>query len=269
MAEQSVRIPVNKLVPFMEDACVAMGAPQEDARIIADVLITSDLWGVRSHGVAHLKMYYERMKAGLQLPVTQTTVVKDTPTTAVLDGGNGMGHVVAHKAMTLAIRKAKKYGLGMVAVRNSTHFGIAGYYYPLMAVQAGMIGISRGTNARPSIAPHLRRREHARHQSAHLRHAHRRKISRSCSIAPPPSSSAARSKSTPSQQGNAQGWVINKDGSSTTVAATHRGNEPRKCRPPSPRWFRRNPWVDIRAMGWQPWSRSSRPHSRMALTCGA
>ena len=72
MAEQSVYIPVNKLVDFMFDALVAMGVPEEDARIIADVLITSDLWGVRSHGVAHLKMYYERMKRGLQLPVTST-----------------------------------------------------------------------------------------------------------------------------------------------------------------------------------------------------
>ena len=82
---------------------------------------------------------------------TRIRVVKDSAGTAVLDGGNGMGHVVAHRSMTLAIRKAKKHGLGMVVARNSTHFGIAGYY-PLMAVKAGMIGIC-GTNARPSIAP--------------------------------------------------------------------------------------------------------------------
>jgi len=87
------------------DALVAMGVPLEDAKIIADVLLTSDLWGVRSHGVAHLKMYYERMKAGLQLPATQLTVVRDTPTTAVMDGGNGMGRVVGHHAMKLAIKK--------------------------------------------------------------------------------------------------------------------------------------------------------------------
>jgi L-2-hydroxycarboxylate dehydrogenase (NAD+) len=151
MSESSVHVPVNKLVDFMVDALVAMGVPVDDAKIIADVLITSDLWGVRSHGVAHLKMYHERMKVGLQLPVTKLTVVKDTPTTAVMDGGNGMGMVVAYHAMKLAIQKAKQYGLGAVAVRNSSHYGVAGYY-PMMAVKDGLVGLSV-TNAHPSIAP--------------------------------------------------------------------------------------------------------------------
>jgi len=150
-SDESVRVPVNTLVPFMEDACVAMGAPREDARIIADVLITSDLWGVGSHGVAHLKMYHERMKAGLQLPATHLTVVKDTPTTAVMDGGNGMGMVIAYHAMQMAIDKARHHGLGAVAVCNSSHYGIAGYYAQ-MAVKQGMVGITF-TNAHPSIAP--------------------------------------------------------------------------------------------------------------------
>jgi L-2-hydroxycarboxylate dehydrogenase (NAD+) len=151
MSESSVHVPVNKLVDFMVDALVAMGVPVDDAKIIADVLITSDLWGVRSHGVAHLKMYHERMKVGLQLPVTKLTVVKDTPTTAVMDGGNGMGMVVGYHAMQLAIQKAKQYGLGAVAVRNSSHYGVAGYY-PMMAVREGLVGLSV-TNAHPSTAP--------------------------------------------------------------------------------------------------------------------
>jgi LDH2 family malate/lactate/ureidoglycolate dehydrogenase len=151
MSEQSVRVPVKKLVDFMETALEAMGVPAEDARIIADVLITADLWGITSHGVAHLKMYHERMKAGLQLPVTRWSIVKDTPTTAVVDGGNGMGMVVGHHAMKVAIQKARQYGLGAVAVRNSSHYGVAGYY-SLMAAKDGMVGISM-TNAHPSIAP--------------------------------------------------------------------------------------------------------------------
>lgn len=151
MSEQSVHVPVKQLVDFMVDACVAMSIPQEDAKIIADVLITSDLWGVRSHGIAHLKMYHERIKVGLQLPVTNWQVVKDTPTTAVVDGGNGMGMVVGSHAMQLAIQKAKQYGLGAVAVRNSSHYGVAGYY-PLMAVKEGLVGLSV-TNAHPSISP--------------------------------------------------------------------------------------------------------------------
>jgi L-2-hydroxycarboxylate dehydrogenase (NAD+) len=151
MSESSVCVPVNKLVDFMVEALVAMGVPLPDAKIIADVLITSDLWGVRSHGVAHLKMYHERMQAGLQLPVTQLTVVKDTPTTAVVDGGNGMGMVVGHHAMQMAIQKARQHGLGAVAARNSSHYGVAGYY-PMMAVKEGLVGLSV-TNARPSTAP--------------------------------------------------------------------------------------------------------------------
>ena len=151
MSDKSVYVPVQKLVDFMVDALVAMTIPLDEAKIIADVLITSDLWGVRSHGVAHLKMYYERMKNGLQLPTTNITVVKDTPTTAVLDGGNGMGMVVGYNAMKMAIQKARQFGLGAVAVRNSSHYGVAGYY-PLMAEKEGMVGLSV-TNAHPSTAP--------------------------------------------------------------------------------------------------------------------
>ena len=151
MAEQNVRVPVDKLVEFMVAALEKMGVPSDDAKIIADVLITSDMWGVRSHGVAHLKMYHERMKKGLQLPVTNWKVVKDSQATAVIDGGNGMGMVVGYHAMKLAIEKARQFGLGAVAVRNSSHYGVAGYY-PLMAAKEGLVGLSV-TNAHPSTAP--------------------------------------------------------------------------------------------------------------------
>jgi L-2-hydroxycarboxylate dehydrogenase (NAD+) len=151
MSEQTMYVPAAELVAFMKKALIRMGVPGEDAGIITDVLITSDLWGVRSHGVAHLKMYHERIKAGLQLPVTNWTVVKDNLATAVVDGGNGMGMVVGYHAMRLAIQKARLYGMGAVAVRNSSHYGVAGYY-PLMAVKEGMVGVSF-TNAHPSVAP--------------------------------------------------------------------------------------------------------------------
>lgn len=151
MPEQSIRVPVNKLVEFMQVVLEAMGVPTEDAKIVSDVVITSDLWGIASHGIAHLKMYHERMKAGLQLPVTRWSVVKETPTTAVVDGGNGMGMVVGYNAMKIAIEKARLYGLGAVAVRSSSHYGVAGYY-PRMALSEGMVGLSM-TNAHPSIAP--------------------------------------------------------------------------------------------------------------------
>jgi L-2-hydroxycarboxylate dehydrogenase (NAD+) len=151
MSEQSVSVSAEQLVDFMIAALLKMGVPPEDAAIIADVLITADLWGCRSHGIAHLRMYHRRMKAGLQLPVTQWTVVQDSDAAAVIDGGNGMGMVVGYHAMQLAIEKARRYGLGAVAARNSSHYGIAGYY-PMMAVKEGLAGLSV-TNAHPSTAP--------------------------------------------------------------------------------------------------------------------
>jgi LDH2 family malate/lactate/ureidoglycolate dehydrogenase len=140
------------LESFMKDCLLKCGVPEDDAQIVSDVLIESDKRGIDSHGIGRLKpIYIDRVDLGILNPETKIDVVKETATTAVLDGNNGMGHVVSKKAMQMAIDKAKENGLGMVAVRNSTHYGIAGYY-PLMAIENGMIGIT-GTNARPSIAP--------------------------------------------------------------------------------------------------------------------
>ena len=137
---------------FVIDAFVGVGVPREDAAICADVLLESDRRGIESHGVNRFKpIYIDRIIAGIQQPVTKFEIIRETPTTAVVDGHDGMGQVIGYKSMTMAIEKAKKYGMGMVAARNSCHYGIAGYY-ATMATKAGMIGIT-GTNARPSIAP--------------------------------------------------------------------------------------------------------------------
>lgn len=137
---------------FVIDVFQKYGVPEEEARICADVLLESDRRGIESHGVNRLKpIYLDRIKAGIQKPVTKWEIVRETATTAVADGHDGMGQVIAWRSMELAVKKAKKYGMGMVAARNSTHYGIAGYY-AAMAAKAGCIGIT-GTNARPSIAP--------------------------------------------------------------------------------------------------------------------
>jgi LDH2 family malate/lactate/ureidoglycolate dehydrogenase len=137
---------------FVKEAFIAYGVPEKDAEICTDVLLESDRRGIESHGVNRFKpIYLDRIKDGIQNPVTEFEVVRETPTTAVVDGHDGMGQVIGYKSMQLAIDKAKKYGMGMVAARNSTHYGIAGYYAS-MAVEAGCIGLT-GTNARPSIAP--------------------------------------------------------------------------------------------------------------------
>ncbi|QLY41001.1 Ldh family oxidoreductase [Hujiaoplasma nucleasis] len=136
----------------MVKAFMKLGLSKEDASICADVLMESDRRGIESHGVNRFKpIYVDRILDGIQKPITKIDILKETPTTAVLDANDGMGMVASFQAMNMAIEKAKKYGMGMVAVRNSTHYGIAGYYAS-MATKENMIGIT-GTNARPSIAP--------------------------------------------------------------------------------------------------------------------
>ncbi len=137
---------------FLIDAFKGYGVPEADAAICADVLLESDRRGIESHGCNRFKpIYIDRIVDGIQNPITKIDILKETATTAVLDANDGMGMVASHKAMEMAIEKAKKYGLSMIAVRNSTHYGIAGYW-TTMATKAGMIGMT-GTNARPSIAP--------------------------------------------------------------------------------------------------------------------
>jgi LDH2 family malate/lactate/ureidoglycolate dehydrogenase len=151
MAEEIIHIDAKSLENFMKDVFLKVGVPNEDASICAEVLISSDLRGIESHGVQRLKMNYDRIKSGIQSPVTKIRIVKETPTTARIDAGHGMGHVAGYRAMEMAIKKAKKYGTGAVSVGNSTHFGIAGYY-SMMATKEGLIGITV-SNARPAIPP--------------------------------------------------------------------------------------------------------------------
>jgi len=150
--DQITWVDFDILESFMKDAFMAIGVPEHDAATCADVLITSDKRGIDSHGIGRFKtIYYDRILAGIQQPTTEFEVLKESPATATVDGHHGMGMVVSKRSMQMAIDKARQYGLGMVAVRNSTHYGFCGYY-PIMACNAGMVGIT-GTNARPSIAP--------------------------------------------------------------------------------------------------------------------
>ena len=137
---------------FLTDAFAGVGVPRVDAAICADVLLESDRRGIESHGCNRFKpIYIDRIKAGIQKPVTDILTLRETAATAVLDAQDGMGMVASYRAMKRAIEKARQCGVSFVAVRNSTHYGIAGYWSS-MATDAGMIGIN-GTNARPSMAP--------------------------------------------------------------------------------------------------------------------
>jgi L-2-hydroxycarboxylate dehydrogenase (NAD+) len=153
VTEERAWVPFDLLEAFMVDVFKGVGVPDDDARVCADVLISADKRGIDSHGVGRLKLiYYDRIvKGGIQKPVTEFEIVRDCKATAVVDGHDGMGMVIGKRCMQMAIDKAREHGLGMVVARNSTHYGFAAYY-PLMAVNAGMVGLT-GTNARPSIAP--------------------------------------------------------------------------------------------------------------------
>ncbi len=150
---KTVNVPFDLLEAFMTALFQALGVPEEEARICAEVLITADRRGIDSHGVGRLKpIYYDRIvNQKIQSPATTFDVVRDRGATAVVDGHHGMGMVIAKRCMDLAIAKARAHGLGAVAARNSTHYGFAAYY-PLMACEQDMIGLTT-TNARPSIAP--------------------------------------------------------------------------------------------------------------------
>ncbi|MDD5705831.1 MAG: Ldh family oxidoreductase [Kiritimatiellae bacterium] len=146
-------VPFDRIERFMRQGFEAIGVPAADAAICAEVLIAADKLGIDSHGVGRFKtIYYDRIvRDRIQQPVTQFEVVRDDRATAVVDGHHGMGMVISRRCMEMAIEKARQHGLGMVVARNSTHYGIAGYY-ARQACAVGMIGLT-GTNARPSIAP--------------------------------------------------------------------------------------------------------------------
>ena len=149
---EKTRIPFDYLEEFMFDTLRCYDVPEDEARVAADVLIVADKRGIDSHGIGRLKpIYCDRFDAGIMKPTAPLEIIKETETTALVDGGIGLGLVIGPKCMQMAIDKAKKHGLGMVVCRNSTHYGAAGYY-PLMAEKEGMIAVT-GTNARASIAP--------------------------------------------------------------------------------------------------------------------
>jgi L-2-hydroxycarboxylate dehydrogenase (NAD+) len=142
----------NDLMDFIIRYLKKLGVPENDARIVGKVLICADIRGVESHGMHRLGSYYgSRISKGYIDPKTPFKIIKETETTALIDGGNGLGQVVSHKAMRRAIEKAKKSGIGAITIRNSNHYGIAGYY-ALMALEEDMIGISL-TNSQPLVAP--------------------------------------------------------------------------------------------------------------------
>ena len=141
----------QQLLLFVENIFKKIGCNDADAAIAAKALLSADLRGIDSHGVARLSGYVRLWEAKRINATAQIEIVHETPSTAVVDGDSGLGLVVAPFAMQVAIDKAKNVGTGWVSVSNSNHFGIAGFH-AMMALQHDMIGIAM-TNASALVAP--------------------------------------------------------------------------------------------------------------------
>ena len=141
----------DKVWAFTNEVFLKMGCPADDSKLAADVLVSADLRGIDSHGVARLIGYVRLWDAERINPTPNIKIVHETPSTAVVDGDAGLGLVVAPKAMEIAIEKAEAVGTGWVSVKNSNHYGIAGYH-AMMALAKDMIGMSM-TNASPLVSP--------------------------------------------------------------------------------------------------------------------
>ena len=141
----------EKMDAFCREVFQKLGMSEKDSASIAEVLLESDLMGIESHGLQRLIMYYGGIQVGRIDPKAQIRVVRETPVSALIDGDDGFGHVAGKMAMQMAIDKAKQSGIGLVLVKNSTHYGIAGYY-SMMAAKQGVLGMSM-TNTEALVVP--------------------------------------------------------------------------------------------------------------------
>ena len=151
-----VYIQEEKLNAFCQDAFEGFGFTPEEAGIIKDVLMMSDMYGIQSHGMQRVVRYHKGIEKGLIDIKAKPEVVFETPVSAVVEGHDAMGQLVGHFAMELAIKKAKESGIGIVSARNSNHYGIAGYYADL-ALKEGLIGFSC-TNSEAIMVPTFARK---------------------------------------------------------------------------------------------------------------
>ena len=150
-SNEYIRVDHNVLRDFVTEVISRLGVQREDAFVTADVLVQAELRGIESHGVQRLARYVNGIKQGAIDTRAHIKVINETPSTALVDGGNGLGQPVGKFGMDLCLRKAEQAGAAFVSVRNSNHYGIAGYY-AMMALPRQMIGMSF-TNSRPLAVP--------------------------------------------------------------------------------------------------------------------
>ena len=146
-----IRVDADRLRDFATAVYAAHGMPDADARLVADTLVQADLWGHQSHGVLRLGWYLDRLRNGVMQPVTRPEFVVDAGSLAVIDGHDGVGHVLTALATREAIARAKVHGIGAVGVRMSNHFGTC-MYYTLTGARAGCM-MFLTSNGGPAMAP--------------------------------------------------------------------------------------------------------------------
>lgn len=146
-----VNVPCCDLQRAVDEIFVAAGVPADDARLIADHLVRADLRGVASHGVTRVGIYVHRFLAGLVARDRRPVIARETPVSALVDGNNASGIVVAQEAMAIAIDKARRSGVGVVGVRRSNHCGMLAYYTS-QALPHGLLALAT-TNAPANMAP--------------------------------------------------------------------------------------------------------------------
>ncbi|WP_216696740.1 Ldh family oxidoreductase [Anaerostipes faecalis] len=151
-----LKFDVKVLEDFCNEAFLKFGFSMDESKIITDVLLMSDIYGIESHGMQRLSRYHKGIENGLIKVDAKPEVVFETPVSAVIDGHDGMGQLIGNKAMKIAIEKAKTTGMAIVSVRNSNHYGIAGYYAK-MACDQGLIGMSF-TNSEAIMVPTFARK---------------------------------------------------------------------------------------------------------------
>lgn len=151
MNESPLRVSAADLRYWTRAVFESVGLPEPDAAVVTDALVSADLRGIDSHGVMRVPIYVKRLRLDLIEPRPSIRLAGDRGTVAVLDGGNGMGQVVAAQAMEEAIRRARQHSVGLVGVRNSNHFGMAAYF-AMQALEHDMIGVAL-SNAPATMAP--------------------------------------------------------------------------------------------------------------------
>lgn len=148
---KNMRVKAEDERKYLETVFDKLGFSQQDGQLLADTLVDADLRGISSHGIQRLAWCRQMIKDGTIVPTKQPKVVRELPGSVLVDANQNMGQIAANLAMDKVIEKAKKVGVGIAVVRNSNHFGIAGYY-ARKALAAGLVGIAL-TNTRPLVVP--------------------------------------------------------------------------------------------------------------------